>query len=416
MKRKAFPEANLPEYMQEKADRMNLDESLVPPFEILPLPFTPGMGEAEKVRRKELCLQTFATELYGEIPPRCQKLEFIQKSGGSAFNGKAVRKEFDIICTNNGISRTLHLLLYTPAGKNIKSPCFLGLNFLGNFTTVDDPEVTIHPFVPFPDQYAWLAENRSTDPAARGCKAHRWNFEKVIDAGFASATICLGDSFPDHPTAFSESIMPLFYSEAEYNSPRRKSSAISAWAWSLMRGIDLLESLPEIDSRKIIVHGLSRQGKTAIWAGANDQRIAMTVSFCSGTAGAKMSRRYFGESIEWLDNWRKYWFVPGFERFVGKDTGMPFDQHQLMSLIAPRKLYVASAENDMYADPKGEFLATINASAAWGNDGIDPDAGFPVPASGLGEKSVRYFIRHGEHDCTTENWDDLLKFAKKHFI
>jgi len=129
-----------------------------------------------------------------------------------------------------------------------------------------------------------------------------------------------------------------------------------------------------------------------------------------------MSRRYFGENMEWLDNWHKDWFVPGFEKYIGNDTQMPFDQQQLMAVIAPRKLYVASAVNDLYADPQGEFLATRAASAAWGKDGIAQDVLRPVPGNGIGNEAVRYFIRNGEHDCLPENWDDLLDFAAKHFL
>ena len=415
MKVKAFPEANLPDFMQEKADRMNLDEAAVPDFNILPLPFSPKMSAAEKFHAAQKTLQTFTRELYGEIPPRCQQLKILKTSEGSAFNGLAIRREYDIICSNNTISRTLHLLLYLPAEHKGKVPCFLGMNFLGNIATTFDPEVTLHNFTPYPDPSPWLNDNRVQSVDGRGKKAGRWEFEKVLKAGFASATLAFGDVFPDHPDGFDHSIMPLFYSKEEYCSHRR-TGAISAWAWGLMRALDALESINEIDKNKFIVHGLSRMGKTAIWAGANDPRIAMTVSFNSGTAGAKMTRRYFGESMEWLDNWRKYWFVPGFEKFCRQDVNMPFDQHQLMALIAPRKLYVASAVNDPYADPKGEFLATLHASGAWGCDGLAAGTPMPDAGCGTGENSVRYFIRNGEHDCTPENWDDLLKFAVKHFL
>ena len=415
MKTKAFPEANLPDEIQIKADRMNLDEASVPPFEVLPLPFTPDMSAAEKHHAAQNMLATFSKEFYGEIPPRCQQLEVRETANGTAFNGLAIRRELDIICSSNGISKTLHLLLYLPAKHRGKVPCFLGMNFLGNIATTFDPQVTFHPFTAYPDPSPWLDDNRLQNDKERGKKAHRWEFEKVIKAGFASATLAFGDVFPDHPDGFSDSIMTLFYTADEYHDHRR-SGAISAWAWGLMRALDALETIPEIDKNKFIVHGLSRMGKTALWAGANDPRIAMTVSFNSGTAGAKMSRRYFGESMEWLDNWRKYWFAPGFERFCGKDTQMPFDQHQLMALIAPRKLYVASAVDDPYADPKGEFLATRAAAGAWGDDGIPSDTPMPDAGSGAGENSVRYFIRSGIHDCTPENWDDLLKFAAKHFL
>ena len=416
MKAKAFPEANLPAVMQEKADRMNLDENSVPQYSILPLPFNENNSIPEQYNAKVKTLDIFAKELYGEIPPRCEKLEIVETSSGYAFNNLAERKEIDIICTHNNITRTFHMLLYIPTKRTKPVPCFVGLNFTGNVDTTLDPEVTFHPFNRYSDPSPWLNDNRS-DGKTRGVKAGRWEFEQVLSAGFATATFCYFDAFPDHPNGFKESIFPMFYTQEEWNSPNRKSSAISAWAWGIMRAIDALETRTEIDSKKIIVHGLSRLGKTALWAGANDPRAAMTVSICSGTCGAKLSRRYFGESMEWLDNWRKYWFVPSFEKFVQNDVNMPFDQNQLMATIAPRLLYVASATVDYYADPVGEFLATQSAAAAWGKDGLPDNAQYPAASNtGIGEEAVRYFLREGEHNFTAKNWEDLLEFAKKHFL
>ena len=190
------------------------------------------------------------------------------------------------------------------------------------------------------------------------------------------------------------SVMPLFYSAELWNSPQRPSGAISAWAWGISRAIDCLLTQPEIAPDKIIVHGLSRLGKTALWAGANDPRIAAAVSICSGTLGAKLTRRYCGESLDWLLFWRQYWFLPELNNFRRRDREVPVDQHALMSCIAPRGLYVASAKNDDYADPAGEKLGTLHAAAAWQD-----------------KSRVRYFIREGEHDFTPENWDDLLQYA-----
>ena len=415
MKEKAFPEANLPADIQAKADRMNLEENLVPPYTALPIPVTPEMSAVEKSAAREKTLGIFTRELYGEIPPRCEKMEFILRAKGTAFDGKAERREIDILCTNNGVSRTLHMLLYLPVKRSGQIPCFLGLNFTGNHATTTDPEVTFFPFVRKTHPSAWLNDGRAEEHQ-RGTKADRWSFEMAVEAGFASATICMFDACPDYPEGLPEGILGMFYSPEELAAPDRKTACISAWVWGLMRGIDALENLADIDPRKIIVHGLSRQGKTAIWAGVNDPRIAMTISVCSGTCGAKMTRRYFGENIEWLDQWRKYWFVPSFENFVGKDTEIPFDQQQLMSLIAPRLLYVASATNDPYADPAGEHLATVMASQAWGCDGLAPATAFPAPSTGIGENAVRYYLRAGEHACTPENWADIIKFASKHFL
>ena len=416
MKPKLYQELNLPLSVQEKADRMNRDASKIPPYTILPLPFDETSSIQEQNIAKNKTLDIFAQKLYGEIPPRCEKIEVIVKSSSSAFNNLACRKEIDIVCTNNGITRTLNMLLYLPAKTTNKVPCFVGLNFTGNVDTTFDKDVTFIPFTRCQSPWTCLNDDNRSDGTTRGGQAGRWNFEKVIKAGFASATICYFDIFPDNPNGFKDSILPMFYSQEEWDSPNRKSSAISAWAWGIMRAIDAVETLPEIDRNKIIVHGFSRLGKTALWAGANDNRAAMTVSICSGCCGAKLSRRYFGENMEWLDNWRKYWFVPCFEDYVQNDTNIPFDQHQLLATIAPRLLYVASASEDFNADPEGEFLSTKLASKVWGSDGINQDANFPPINSGIGDKAVRYFLREGRHNFTPENWDDLLEFAKKHFL
>ena len=406
---KQFADQNLPDYMQEKADRMNLFEEDVPPYVPVALPFNEN-SDPREVRKATL--ELFAREMYGEIPPCCDELTFAVRSEGSAFNGLAVRKEIDITCRHNGIERIMHMLIYLPVQVKGKVPCFFTLNFKGNHTTTFDPEVTFYPFEPYHSEYAWHSDGRATEDQ-RGLKAFQWEYETVLKAGFASATICYFDIFPDHPQGFAKSVMPMFYSEEEWNSPQRKSGAISAWSWGVSRALDVLCRLPEIDSGRIAVAGLSRLGKVALWAGANDERIKLAISICSGTGGAKMTRRYFGENMEWLENWRTYWFVPGFFQYTRRDTEIPFDQQQMMACIAPRKMLVASASNDGYADPRGEFLAAKAASKAWefyNLRGIDENAQFPAPGESVGKDCVHYYLRIGEHSFTPENWSDILSF------
>ena len=129
---KQFADQNLPDFMQEKADRMNLFEEDVPPYTTVKLPFSTGC-DPEAVRKETLA--TFAREMYGEIPPCCDELSFVTRSEKSAFDGLAVRKEIDIVCRHNGIERVLHMLLYTPAQAKGKVPCIFTLNFKGNHTT-----------------------------------------------------------------------------------------------------------------------------------------------------------------------------------------------------------------------------------------------------------------------------------------
>ena len=215
---------------------------------------------------------------------------------------------------------------------------------------------------------------------------------------------------------FESSIARLFYTSQEWFAPTRPTGAISAWAWGIMRALDALETQSEIDPRRMAVHGHSRLGKTALWAGANDPRIALTVSNCSGTCGAKLSHRNFGESFEWIQQWNPHWMRADFERYVGRDGEIPLDQHWLMAAIAPRLLYVASADRDVYADPRGEFLAAQAASAAWqifNASGLGATE-FPQPGNLIGNQ-VGYYLRAGEHEVMPENWEALLKFIHHHW-
>lgn len=413
---KQFASENLPPDIQLKADRMNLDPAQIPPYELPPLPLQPGMGGSHfQHMTAPRLIELFERYMYGAIPPRCQEMEFRVTSEGPAFGTLGIRREIDLIFRHGNMERTAHLLLYLPAEVSGRCPVIFGLNFCGNHTTTNDPGVHFNEFTPLPD---WNAGPRYDDkraPAsARGLKSGRWSFETLLKAGIAAATICYYDFFPDRKDGFEPGIMRMFYSPEEWNSAERPTGAISAWAWGIMRALDCLEAQPEIDVRRMMITGHSRLGKTALWAGACDRRIALTASNCSGCCGAKLSHRYFGESIEWIQQWNPHWMRADFERFSRHDADLPLDQHLLMAAIAPRLLYVASATRDYYADPEGEFLGAQAAGEAWkcfGGNGLG-DSGFPAPGRLIGHE-VGYYLRAGDHDITQENWDALLNFIRK---
>jgi len=408
-----FAEENLPPEIQRIADRMNVDPDRIPPYRLPELPLPASFSAADFPDRiRPALVGTMERELYGPIPPRCEETIFRLRGEGTAFGGTALRREIDIVCRNRGKERILHLLLYLPAERRGKAPVFFGLNNRGNHACATDPGVTFHPFVRRPPG----SNIRLIDPRAseeeRGITANRWCFEKVIRAGFASATMSLDDIFPDFRDGFEESVMRLFYDRGAGAAPDRGFGAISAWAWGISRAVDCLEAQPEIDPGKIVVHGHSRMGKAALWAGANDTRIAVTVSNCSGTCGAKPARRYYGENFEWIRLWNPHWLPEKFRELAGHDGEILFDQHFLLAAIAPRRLYVSDGSEDVYADPPGTFEALKAASRAWepfGGSGLE---GLPQPPCGkLTGGQVGYYLRKGGHDFTPENWDALLRFV-----
>ena len=412
---KRFADENFPPEIQEQAERMNTDESKVP---CVPLPELPVNGRTTgtefQSRIRPGLIAAFEKYMYGPVPPRCEELLFKVTSEAPVFGGLGIRREADIICRHKGLERILHLLLYFPARAQGKVPVFFGLNFKGNHEIDADPGITFHPF----ERYAPAipgslrqADGRAEE-AARGKGTGRWVVEEVLKRGYATATMCYFDIYPDVPAGFEKSIMRFFYTPEQWNSPERDSGAISAWVWGIQRAIDFLETCPEIDPARIAVHGHSRLGKTALWAGAVDQRIALTVSNCSGTCGAKLCHRWFGESFEWIWLWNPHWVRPDFVKYVRHDLEFPVDQHMLMAAVAPRLLYVASASGDEYADPRGEFGAAAAAAPAWrisGGTGLGTDV-FPECGKLIGNE-IGYYLRKGQHDFTPENWKALMDFA-----
>lgn len=415
---KQFAEENLPPEIQEIAERMNVSRSAIPPWQIPALPFdgTCTPFEFNETVREQL-KAPFRDMVFGNIPPRCEEISYKTVSEESAFGGLAIRRQTDIICRHKGMEQILHLLLYIPAGIQKKVPVFFGLNFKGNHSTTNDPGVIFYPFVPYP---AMIPGSRRwsefrVGEEGRGLQKERWEFERVLKRGYAAATMSYHDVFPDHPLAFKDSMMRFFYTEEQWNSPERDTGEICAWAWGIQRAIECLECSPELDMKRLIVHGHSRLGKTALWLGANDPRPAMIISSGAGACGDKMMHHYFGENFEWLKLWAPKWFRGNFPELVGRELEIPFDFHWLLAAIAPKRLYIAAGDEDTYADPEGQFASCAAASPAWrifGASGLD-GAEYPGCGKNTG-KEVGFYLRHGDHGITPENWDAILEYTDRY--
>ncbi len=405
-----------------KRRKINFSEENVKPY-ILPSPLLrendsriTSVAEFEDSGRKRL-LGLFEKNMYGRIMPPPDRLSFkVVSEDANALNGIAVRKEIEIFCRmSNGCSKTFTMLLYLPK-MNYPVPCFLGLNFYSNAGCTSEKSVALTSNPQYHRKPGiWIPEPATA--TTRGKQAACWDFENIVRKGFASATIYYFDLFPDGPEWFGDSIYRLFKLPSNWNSPERDFGAIGAWAWGLMRGVDCLASLAEIDSGKIIVHGHSRLGKTALLAGAYDSRISMVIANCSGCCGAALTRRNFGENLEWILHYQPHWFVPKLNDFIDKESELPFDQHSLISLIAPRPVYISSATEDPNADPRGEFLATFAAGEVYhlyGDSGLSNDV-MPPPDTPVGSFRVKYHIRTGPHGLTHWNWIQYLDFAENYF-
>lgn len=404
----------------------NYDEAKVPPY-ALPDPLTCQDGSKvttveqwKKKRRPEL-LKLFAELEYGKTPGGALPgMNFTTKNiNENALAGKAIRKEVVVNFTGKDGDPTMTILVYTPKSK-AKAPCFLGLNFGGNHTVEEDPTITLNTNWMRPGKKGdeSVKDNRATE-AARGTAASSWPAKMVIDRGYALATIYYGDIDPDFDDGFKNGVQPLFYKAGQTQPAPDEWGSIGAWAWGLSRALDYLETDPAIDAKHVAVVGHSRLGKTSLWAGAQDERFALVISNDSGACGAALSKRIFGETWGRINESFPHWLCDNALKFNGKEEELPFDQHELITLMAPRPVYVASATKDEWADPHGEYLAAFHASPVYrlfGLTGLGADSEEQPPADSPIQKGyIGYHLRTGEHALNEYDWEQYLNFADKHF-
>ncbi|HVO11068.1 MAG TPA: acetylxylan esterase [Vicinamibacteria bacterium] len=364
-----------------------------------------------RLRRPEL-LELFRADVYGRTPEAAVSVRSEVRSVADAFGGRAVRRQVTLHFGAAADGPFLDLLVYVPRAAGGRRPAFLGLNFRGNQAVSSDPGIAL--------ARSWLADgqgvvdHRATE-AARGTEASRWPVERILERGYALATAYYGDLDPDFDDGFRNGVHPLFYRPGQTRPAPYEWGSIGAWAWGLSRALDFLETLPEVDARRVAIIGHSRLGKTALWAGAQDERFALVVSNDSGEGGAALSRRNYGETIKDLNREFPHWFCANYRRFDEDVSALPVDQHELLSLIAPRPLYVASATEDRWADPLGEFLAAKAAEPVYrlfGLAGLGVDRQ-PPPDTPVGG-TIGYHLRTGPHDLTPWDWERYLDFADRH--
>lgn len=391
----------------------NYKEEKVPTYTLPPFFDGNETGSPNwKNRRKEL-LQAFENHVYGKTPQQkiSQRYTLIE-SDEEALEGRAIRKQVEIVVSRKGKNLPMNLLLYLPKDSPQPIPVFLGLNFHGNHTIHSDPQILITSSWVRDNEKMGAEQNRAS-AKGRGMAASRWPVESLIERGYGLAVMYCGDSDPDVDDGFQNGVHPLFLAEGQSQPGSSEWGTIGAWAWSLSRAMDYLETEAAIDSKRVAVIGHSRLGKTALWAGAQDERFAMVISNNSGCGGAALFRRKFGETAQVINTNFPHWFCDAFESYNNCEENLPVDQHMLLALVAPRLLYVASATADQWADPKGEFLATVRASELYQQvyeqeslKGDMPSANTPIQAG-----KIAYHLREGKHDITPYDWDRYLDFA-----
>jgi (4-O-methyl)-D-glucuronate---lignin esterase len=375
----------------------NLDETKVGTYQ-LPDPLVLLNGERvttadmwTRKRRPEI-LHLFEENMHGRSPAAPANISF-QSTSGPALDGKAIRREVTISFPGHDLpgkpAPALHVLIYLPAAATAPVPLFLGLNFMGNAATE------------LPD----------------GKDASHWPYARLVEHGYGLATMWTGDMAPDKDKTLQSGVYALFYKPGQTHREPDDWGALAAWAWGMSRAMDYFEKDRQIDASRVAVIGHSRNAKAAVWAGASDTRFALVVSNESGEGGAAISRRTFGEMIGDLNTNFPHWYSENYRKYNGNAAASPVDSNLLLSLIAPRPLYVASAQGDLWSDPRGEFLGAQAATPVYQLLGFEGMAAkdFPPVEQPITSR-IGYHIRNGKHDITEYDWEQYVRFADKFIV
>ena len=343
-------------------------------------------------------LDFFERKVFGRVPetarhPAVSFGEIAPKA--PAMDGRAVRRQIRVRFAGPGGEGHFDLLSFIPATATPDNPVPAALLLCNR-----DP-----------------AENMDPERVRR---TPFWDAERIVSRGWAALAFHVGSVVPDDANGFDGHLQSLFLQPGETKAPDSWAT-LAAWAWCGSRAMDWIETESRIDARRVMVAGHSRGGKTALWCAAEDERFAMAVSSCSGCGGAKLNRVRLplSEHIDQITKGFPHWFCGNYLAFSGHDFDLPFDQHQLIGLIAPRLAYVSSASLDPWAGPYGEFLSARAASAAWrqfGHEGIADGTQFPEPDSPVFGAGVGYHLRAGIHTIAASDWDRWIDFAEKNHL
>lgn len=381
-------------------------EGILPPlYEELGVLHTSGnrnLEESQIVWRRQL-----EDTLYGTVPPPPEEITVERQMMED--------EEAELITIHMRVgARTLteHAALWLPANRNGPVPLICGLEFLGPIGMLMSDSYPMEEAAMINPRPIWGAADGRLNPQLRGTLSHHWPVKLMLEAGYGSLMSCYGSWVPDDAASWTQhGVHPLVGEQANRTAPM----AFSLWAWAIMRLLDAAEEIPEVDMSRVAVAGHSRLGKAALWAAANDERIAAVFANSSGCGGAALRKRHFGETIPHMTSRFPHWLLPYEQQ---EDSTREFlDQHHLLASIAPRAVYLSGADDDLWADPRGCYQALRAAAPAWGEDQPTfpaPEENFLTPHS-LAAGSLGWHLRSGGHDWLPFDWRHFLAFLAAHF-
>jgi len=393
---------------------VNYDEAKVGAY-TLPDPLVLASGQPvsnakvwNEKRRPEI-VRLFEENEYGRAPGRPAEMSFeVFDKGTPAMDGKAIRKQITIYFTSNKNGPKEDVVLYVPANAAKPVPLLFSINFSPNAAIFDDPGVKLGEM--------WGRDKKKV-PAQRGMGLGRMKIDDLLAKGFGVAGLYYGDVEPDFIGGVPLGIRAKYLKPGQSEPAPDEWGAISAWAWGMSRAMDYFETDPSVDARRVAIYGVSRLGKTVMWAGAHDTRFAAVIASCSGEGGAALSRRNYGETIAHLTAPTRYpyQFAGNYAKYAADPKTLPVDAHMLIALIAPRPVFLETGDGDGWSDPKGEFLAAVAAEPVYKLLGKDGLGTHEMPAAGETIlHTVSYRMHAGGHGTLPGDWPYFLQFMTKH--
>ncbi|MEC7882144.1 MAG: prolyl oligopeptidase family serine peptidase [Verrucomicrobiota bacterium] len=386
--------------LKEFDNNVNYDESKVPHYD-LPDPLTTAEGTAvtnakqwRNIRRPQI-LSLFANFIYGTVPtppdPIQQSYQII-KEDKSFLDNKATKLDISIRFKNRKGTAQTHIIVFIPNQIEKPAPAFMMMSF-------DNPR-------------------GSSFQLSNSRKGHLRNgvpLVKLIDNGYGYISVYHGDLIGHNEVSFGKGIHKLFFRDGQSFPKAHEWGVLGANAWTGMRALDYLETNDRIDAKRIAIMGHSKMGKATLWAAAQDERFALAISAQSGCGGAALWRRKFGETMLKLNRF-PHWLCINARKFNEREDDLPVDQHMLLSLIAPRPVYVASGTADTWADPHGEFQSAKHAGPVYRLLGKKPlsTTKIPSPNQPLLNGDIGYHLRTGGHSVAPYDWEQFIRFANNH--
>lgn len=348
---------------------------------------TPVTNQDDFMLRQQELLKLYETYMYGETPADGFETVFTLEESGTALNGTALRQQVRICVSNDHGTSEAMLLIYTPA--NVPNcGMFVGLNFSGNTAVWNDEAI--------------LPSVRQRDGVEPGSESGSWPVDQIIDSGYGVATMYYGDWAADSIDDYRNDLLRLF--------PNGNCTAYTAWTFGMMRAVDYIEQMPNVNQNAIATVGHSRLARVSLWAGANDQRIDLVTASCGGG----LMRSPLLSKID-SGSTSNHWFTAEYMGYEDRDNELPVDIHFLYALNADRNLYISMGNQDLASDPAGTYDAMQLAKKVWqeiyGME-VVPDGTYADLTPGVPQFSegVAIHVHNGGHAMTTEDWGNYILY------